>query len=456
MCCQTRSLLGSATGSAWLHRSRFSGGHRIVAAPEPGIADDPIEVPLTTLDAWVATLGVDSSAISFVRVDVNGYEREVLSGSRALLQSPHVAWQIRIDPELLRAAGCELDELMDVLAGAFTHFIDLYKRASGPRVRPVADLKEALVVPLDRRGGHGTPAVFGAPVMNGQTAVEVLATVPVNGAVSARVAGIRAFADGQAGRTAARWAHARQAFWQEMHVELRRHAGNERLRSGSADRCAGSRSGRTRVPRGWAMPRRREFRGGCCSSRSRRNCLASSPNARAATRRRWASIRTAPSSSPNCAIVRTSSPRRSIFSTPAAITVVCVGNDPPPATTRRGRDPYRRVRDRCAACNCSSPLAPRFVIAGGWDLQFISYLVDRPSLTLNGVDPFRLYPVRANGVYLTRTAVDLATGRDLTVDELMTEEYFRQLRHHGHREPHGVRRHGRRNGNARRTGQRLG
>jgi FkbM family methyltransferase len=136
--------IGAVTGSGWLHKSRFSSGHRIVATPAADPPDDLIEVPLTTLDAWVAKLGIDSSTISFVRIDVQGYEREVLSGATALLQCPHIAWQLRIDPELLDNARGELDDLMNVLTGAFTHFIDLHKRASGPRVRPVDDLKDAL------------------------------------------------------------------------------------------------------------------------------------------------------------------------------------------------------------------------------------------------------------------------------------------------------------------------
>ena len=65
--------------------------------------------------------------------------------------------------------------------------------------------------------------------MNGRTAIGLLAATPADRAASVRVASVQAFAEGKAGRATARWAHARQLFWQEMHVELRRHAGNEHL-----------------------------------------------------------------------------------------------------------------------------------------------------------------------------------------------------------------------------------
>jgi hypothetical protein len=92
----------------------------------------------------------------------------------------------------------------------------------------------------------------------------------------------------------------------------------------------------------------------------------------------------------------------------------------------------------------SSPVGPalelllvsraRLVICGGWDLQFVCSLLDRPSVTLNATEPFRPYPVRANGVYLLRTAIDLATGSELPLEHRLRDAYFRNLRHHGNRE----------------------
>jgi hypothetical protein len=73
-------------------------------------------------------------------------------------------------------------------------------------------------------------------------------------------------------------------------------------------------------------------------------------------------------------------------------------------------------------------------LCAGWDLQFASALLGRPSVTLNGTDPFRLYPVHPKSVFLLRTAIEPGTGRELTWEEQLTDSYFRNLRHHGHRE----------------------
>jgi FkbM family methyltransferase len=136
--------IGARNGTASLLRSRSSGGHRLAAGHPAPPGAEVIEVAETTLDAWVTKLGVEIADISFVQVDTQGTECDVLAGASRLLASPHIAWEIRIDPRLIASAGHTLDELMDVLARSFTHVIDLHKRASGPRVRPTSELKTAL------------------------------------------------------------------------------------------------------------------------------------------------------------------------------------------------------------------------------------------------------------------------------------------------------------------------
>lgn len=135
--------IGATDGTEQLRRSRFIGGHRILrsgAAP----AADVIDVPCWTLDTWVTRLGVSLDAVSFVKIDAQGSECDVLLGARSLLNCRHIAWQLEIDPALLLAAGRDPHELFDLLEGHFTHFIDLNKAARGPRVRRVGELSEAL------------------------------------------------------------------------------------------------------------------------------------------------------------------------------------------------------------------------------------------------------------------------------------------------------------------------
>jgi len=138
-----RVAIGACSGPARLQRARHSGGHRLSPAGS-GDTGSHIGVACLTLDDWVRTLEIDVDEITFVQVDTQGTEPDVLKGATRLLRCRQIAWQIRIDPERLRQAGHELDAVTAMLTEAFTHFIDLHKRASGPRVRPVSDFARAL------------------------------------------------------------------------------------------------------------------------------------------------------------------------------------------------------------------------------------------------------------------------------------------------------------------------
>lgn len=139
-----RVAIGARAGSGRLMRSRWSGGHRLATENTRAGAPDAEAVTVRTLDEWVASLGINPSEISFVSLDTQGTELDVLAGAPTLLACPHIAWRIRVDPEQVAAAGHSMEGVMDALAGAFTHFIDLWKHATGDRVRPATELKTAL------------------------------------------------------------------------------------------------------------------------------------------------------------------------------------------------------------------------------------------------------------------------------------------------------------------------
>jgi FkbM family methyltransferase len=103
-----------------------------------------IDVPCATLDTWVERLRIDLDAVTFIKVDVEGFERRVVAGARRVLQRSHIAWQMEIKPAGLRSVGDDPQELYADLRQAFTHFIDLNRQAPGRRVRPIAELSDAL------------------------------------------------------------------------------------------------------------------------------------------------------------------------------------------------------------------------------------------------------------------------------------------------------------------------
>ena len=96
-----------------------------------------------TLDSWVKRLGVDIKAVTFVKVDTQGWESHVLEGASALLAQRHIAWQLEFSPRLLARAGVPEHRFFDQLERHFTHFIDLGWRTT-PRSRPIGQARKTL------------------------------------------------------------------------------------------------------------------------------------------------------------------------------------------------------------------------------------------------------------------------------------------------------------------------
>ena len=137
-----RVAIGATRGEARMRRSRYPGGHRVLHGSDT--STESIVVQLWPLDEWVVQLGIDVAALTFVKIDSQGSELDVLRGARALLARPHVSWQIEIDPDLLRRRCADVPELLDLLRSQFSHFIDIGSPEPGPRVRPTTELAESV------------------------------------------------------------------------------------------------------------------------------------------------------------------------------------------------------------------------------------------------------------------------------------------------------------------------
>jgi FkbM family methyltransferase len=135
--------IGAGRGEVRLRRSRYPGGHRVLYQ-DTRKPVETVTVPLVPLDEWLDRLHVEREAVSFVKVDTQGSELAVLRGAQSLLARTHIAWQLELDPALLRSAGADVASVLALVERHFTHFVDLGAESAGPTVRSVTELREAL------------------------------------------------------------------------------------------------------------------------------------------------------------------------------------------------------------------------------------------------------------------------------------------------------------------------
>jgi FkbM family methyltransferase len=152
-----QTAIGDRNGTVRLLRAGPSGNFRVVDEERANM----VEVPCSTLDTWVDRLDIDLDAVTFVKVDVEGFEQRVLAGARRVLARRHIAWQVEIKLPGLRAVGDDPQAVYADLRRSFTHFIDLNRRAAGCRVRPVSEIVDALR--YIERDGKTDVLLFSAP-----------------------------------------------------------------------------------------------------------------------------------------------------------------------------------------------------------------------------------------------------------------------------------------------------
>jgi FkbM family methyltransferase len=152
-------------GVVGLRRALKYTGHRVHGASTA----DLIEVPACTLDTWVERHGINLDAVTFIKVDVEGYEQQVLDGASDVLARRYIAWQLEFWAPQLRLAGGSASQLATFLCRHFTHFIDLRRTAAGPRTSPIDKLHDT-AAELERTDGKTDLVVFNAADTTGDPA----------------------------------------------------------------------------------------------------------------------------------------------------------------------------------------------------------------------------------------------------------------------------------------------
>ncbi len=104
--------LGRGSGRFFLHKEILNSGNNFLGAGGMHSRNE-MEVDVLSIDEFLPTLRPD-----LVKIDVQGWEVEVLRGLRRTLSAtPHIALYLEFWPMGLRRAGSSPKELLDLLAG---------------------------------------------------------------------------------------------------------------------------------------------------------------------------------------------------------------------------------------------------------------------------------------------------------------------------------------------------
>lgn len=114
-----RAAVGASEGTIELwHNASHHGDHRIATDRLMASRDEPTQsVPLRTVDAYLARCGWP--AVAFVKIDVQGFEPEVLRGMRATIaKNPGVHVAVELMPSALDELGFDSAEFARELSAA--------------------------------------------------------------------------------------------------------------------------------------------------------------------------------------------------------------------------------------------------------------------------------------------------------------------------------------------------
>lgn len=140
---------GAGPGLAMLHSYKASNLGKHSLAVDHGRGGGWVGVE--ALDTLLDRLGLDDAPIAAMKIDVEGYEPQVLQGARQALTRTR-ALLIELSPDLSRQGGLDLPSMIDAIAAAGLHPAIWDREGAVPDFAGIRASTRQITVGFERRG----------------------------------------------------------------------------------------------------------------------------------------------------------------------------------------------------------------------------------------------------------------------------------------------------------------
>ena len=132
--------LGRQTGNASVFYNKYNPGGSFVKTNDIE-GDKCCKVPMVSLDYWLDVRDIDATDISFIWMDAEGYEDEIIIGAKKALKKKCIPMVHEFNPKHYIQKG-NVDEYCRVMKGSYSSFIDINQdKVGGERVMSIDEIE---------------------------------------------------------------------------------------------------------------------------------------------------------------------------------------------------------------------------------------------------------------------------------------------------------------------------
>lgn len=134
--------LGSQPSDGFLFYRSYNPGGSMVVSKKSEIATE--HVTIGVLDDYMTKNTIDPREVSFIWMDTEGFEADIIVGAKELLSKRKVPLVHEFDPQIYKDRGVS-EEYLNIMKSTYTHFFDVNDKENGQfKIKSVDELEKMM------------------------------------------------------------------------------------------------------------------------------------------------------------------------------------------------------------------------------------------------------------------------------------------------------------------------